>query len=158
MIFTPKETMPMIVITRRLAKRLKTIFRQALNITSRSENPIVQLAGGPHGLRIRCGNGQAAADFHLDGEQPDETIYVPFELLADVEGSRDVPVELREHDARVTASWRDGSVPQLIHCDSPTVCSEDWPPTPVHLAENPPRLLRALADAGATTDPDSEVQ
>ncbi len=145
----------MIVITRRLAKRLKTVFRQALNITSRNENPIVRLAGGPEGLRVRCGNGQAATEFHLEGEQPDETIYVPFELLADIEGGRDVPVEIREHQGRVTASWRDGSVPRLIQCESPEVKSEDWPPTPEHLAENPPRLLRALADAGATTDPDS---
>ena len=145
----------MIVITRRLAKRLKTVFRQALNITSRGENPIVQLAGGPEGLRIRCGNGQAAAEFHLGGEQPGETIHVPFELLADIEGGRDVPVEIRTHDGRVTASWRDGSVPQLLQYDHPTVRSENWPPTPEHFAENLPRLLRALADAGATTDPDS---
>ncbi len=85
----------MIVITRRLARRLKTVFRQALDITTRREWPIVQLAGGPQGLRIRCGNGQAAAEFHLDGEQPDETIFVPFELFADIEGGRDVPVEIQ---------------------------------------------------------------
>ncbi len=145
----------MIVITRRLAKRLKTVFRQALDITTRREWPIVQLAGGPQGLRIRCGNGQAAAEFHLEGEQTDETIFVPFELFGDIEGGRDVPVEIQLHDEKVTVSWRDGSVPQLLQYDQPTVRSEHWPPTPEQFTENPPRLLRALADAGATTDPDS---
>jgi len=94
----------LIVITRRLAKRLKTVFRQTLNLNRRGNLPTVQLAAGPDGLRVRCGNGSAAAEFHLEGEQPEQTLYIPLELLADIEGGRDVPVEISSRDGKVTAT------------------------------------------------------
>ena len=145
----------MILITQRLARRLKTVLRQALDMSTRSAGPTIQLSGGSHGLRIRCGNGQSAVEFLLDGEQPDETVYIPFELLAGVEGGREVPVEICSHEQNVTASWQDGSVPQLVQHACPRVLSQDWPPSPKQLAENPPQLLTALADARATTDSES---
>jgi len=106
-------------------------------------------------LPARCGLGPAAAEFRLDGEQPEETAYIPFELLGDVEGRREVPVEVHQRDGRVTAMWRDGSIPQMVQHNSPVVLAKDWPPSPEHFDENPNRLIRALADASATTDPDS---
>jgi hypothetical protein len=144
-----------ILITRRLAKRLKTVIRQVLNLSTRSAGPIIQLTGGTHGLRVRCGNGRAAVEFQLDGEQPEETLFIPFELLSDVEGSRETPVAVRSRDEKVTATWRDKNVPQLVQHDGPKVLSEHWPPTPERMIESPPHLLSALRDASKTTDPDS---
>jgi DNA polymerase III sliding clamp (beta) subunit (PCNA family) len=145
----------LIIITRRLAKRLKTVFRQALSISGRGTKPIVQLAAGSHGLRIRCGNGRAAVEFRLDGEQPEETLFIPFDLLSDVDGGRETPVEIRSQDGKVTATWRDGAVPRLIQHDGPKVLSENWPPTPEEMIENRSHLLSALHDASETTDSDS---
>ena len=143
------------IITRRLAGRLKSVFRQALHLPTRGMMPTVELVAGPRGLRVRCGLGTAAAEFRLDGEQPEETAYIPFELLGDVEGRREVPVEVRQHDGRVTATWHDGSIPQMVQHGSPVVMAKDWPPMPEEFVENPPRLIRALADASATTDRES---
>jgi len=61
-------------------------------------------------------------------------MFVPFELLGDVEGSREVPVDIRSHDDRVTATWQDGSVPQLAQYDSPVVVAKDWPARPDAMA------------------------
>ena len=143
------------IITRRLAGRLKTVFRQALSLPNRGTMPTIELVGGPSGLQIRCGLGTAAVEFWLDGEQPEERLYIPFELLSDLEGRREAPVEVHQRDGQVTATWRDGSVPQLVQHPTPVVVAKDWPPSPERLFENPPRLTRALADASATTDPDS---
>ncbi len=145
----------MIVITRRLAKRLKTVFRQALNLSGRSEKPVVQLTAGSGGLRIRCGNGRAFAEFHLDGDQPKQTVFVPFDLLSDVSGNRNIPVEIRLHEGKVSATWRDGAVPKAVQHDHPKILAEDWPSTPNRMIGNPPHLLSALRDAAETTDPDS---
>jgi len=143
------------IITRRLAGRLKSVFRQALSLPTRGTMPTIELLSGPSGLRIRCGLGGAAAEFWLDGEQPDEHVYIPFEMLADIEGRREASVDVHERDGQVTATWRDGSVPQLVQHSSPVVVAKDWPPSPKRLFENPPRLIRALADASATTDRES---
>jgi len=143
------------IITRRLAGRLKTVFRQALSLPNRGTMPTIELVGGPSGLQIRCGLGTAAVEFWLDGEQPEERLYIPFELLSDLEGRREAPVEVHQRDGQVTATWRDGSVPQLVQHPTPVVVAKDWPPSPERLFKNPPRLTRALADASATTDPDS---
>ena len=143
------------IITRRLAGRLKTVFRQALSLPNRGTMPTIELVAGPSGLQIRCGLGTAAVEFWLDGEQPEERLYIPFELLSDLEGRREAPVEVHQRDGQVTATWRDGSVPQLVQHPTPVVVAKDWPPSPERLFKNPPRLTRALADASATTDPDS---
>jgi hypothetical protein len=134
------------IITRRLAGRLKTVFRQALALSTRSVMPAIELVGGPSGLRIRCRSDQAAAEFWLDGGQREETVSMPFEMLSDIEGRREAPVEIQERDGRVTAAWREGSIPQLVQQDRPLVRCADWPPFPKRLLENPPRLSRALAE------------
>ena len=144
----------MIILTQRLAKRLRTVFRQVLNLTAKA-NPTIQLAAGPDGLYMRCGTGQAAVEFHLKGDQPEQTIFIPFDLLADVEGGRDLLVEIELHDGKVTASWQDHGVPQYAQFDAPTVGSENWPKTPQKLTENAPDLLTALRDAANTTDSQS---
>lgn len=145
----------MILITQRLAGCLRTAFRQALNLPTRGPMPPVHLCGSADGLRIRCRMPQAAAEFHLAGKQPTEELWVPFELLSDVEGRKDSPVEIRQDEGQVLVSWRDGSVPQMIQHPAPPAEVKDWPPSPKRFAENPPALLKALAEACQTTDPNS---
>jgi len=142
----------MIVITRRLAKRLKTTFRQALNLSRRNNATTIQLTASSDGLRIRYGNGQAAAEFRLDGEQPEQTVYMPFDMLSEIEGGRDIPIEIHSNGDKVTASWLNGNVPQFAERDAPSVLSQNWPPTPATFVKNPVDLLSALRDASQTTD------
>ena len=118
------------IIPRRLAGRLKTVFRQALSLPNRGTMPTIELVGGPSGLQIRCGLGTAAVEFWLDGEQPEERLYIPFELLSDLEGRREAPVEVHQRDGQVTATWRDGCVPQMVQVSGRAPLRKDWPAAP----------------------------
>ena len=143
----------MLTITRKLAEQLRKVFRQALSTNSRSPMPPVEFIGSRQGLRIRCHTQEAAVEFRLDGEQAAETILAPWELLTDTAGSgRERVVELRRENGHVLASWQNGSVPRAAQYDTPVETEYPWPDSPEHLTENPPELLRALADATATAD------
>ncbi len=125
-------------------------------MNSRSPMPPVEFIGGRQGLRIRCHTREAAAEFRLDGQQPEETILAPWNLLTDTGGSgRERVVELRRENGHVLASWQNGSVPRAVQSETPAKNETLWPDSPEQLVENPPELLRALAEASATTDTDS---
>jgi len=141
----------LITITRRLAGQLRTVFRQALNLSPRGFLPPLAIGANPAGLRIRCRTAEAAVEYSTTEEPPRENLVVPFELLADCEGRRDAPVHMEERDGRIVAQWQDGQVPQIVQYDAETA-NPDWPTMPERLAENPADLLRALHDAGQTSD------
>ena len=144
-------------ITRRLVGQLRTVFRQALNLSSRGPAPAISFAAGPDGMRARATSGDAAIEYHVPGDHPVEQIAVPFEMLSDCEARKDDPVQLEVRDQnRVTARWRDGGVPQMVQYDTAEpVDAAEFPRLPEQLAENPPEICAALRDAADTTDPDS---
>ncbi len=143
----------MLTITRKLAERLRKVFRQALAFNSRSPMPPVEFIGNQQGLCIRCHTREAAVEFRLDGEQSEETILAPWDLLTDTAGSgRERVVELRRENGHVLASWLNGSVPRAAQYDTPAENEVPWPDSPEQLTENPPTLLNALAEATATAD------
>jgi len=143
----------LLTITRKLAERLRKTFRQALASHSRSPMPPVEFVGGPQGLRIRCHTREAAAEFRLDGEQPEETILAPWDLLTDTGGGgRERVVELRRENGHVLASWQNGSMPRAVQYDTPAAPDYPWPDSPEQFSENPSELLTALAEATATSD------
>lgn len=142
----------MITITRRLASRLKPVFRRALQLT-RGAGPAMSFATGPDGIHVRAVSENAAVEYHVAGEFQPQQLSVPFEVLADVEACRDDPVKLeRAGDGRVTASWQDGDVPQMTQYDVECGPAKEFPAFPSETAANPPRLLAALRDAMACTD------
>jgi hypothetical protein len=112
---------------------------------------------GPEGLRVRASSDDIAVEYHGPGQGPAETVWLPMALLADCEGRGDEPVEIeRVGEGRVTAQCRDRGIPQLLQYDSnPPDDADKFPVIPDKLAENPSKLLKALADAAATTDPGS---
>ncbi|MBN2579367.1 MAG: hypothetical protein JXB10_10280 [Pirellulales bacterium] len=144
-------------MTRRLAGQLRTVFRRALG-NFRTPGPAVCFTGGLEGLSVRVSSAEVAAAYHLPpAVQPAETLWLPFEFLADCEGKTDEPVRLEAGGkGRVTAHWRDGSVPQAVRYErAEPKGKEDFPGVPAKLAENPPGLLAALHEASETTDPDA---
>ena len=151
-----ERRLPLLIITRRLAKRVRTVFRQALNLPTYNSLPPICLTGGLHGLTIRCLGKDAAAEFHLPGEQPAEQIWIPSQILSDVQGGRDAPVQIRFSPHGITASWSEGSVPQMVGQPSPDPWDDStFPEPPAEFADNPPGMLKAMQDACETADPDS---
>jgi hypothetical protein len=154
--FSAKETRKLVTITRRLVHHLRAVMRRTFG--TRGIGPAVCLLTGPDGLRARARSIDAAVEYHapeLAGTS--ETLWLPFDFLADCEGKKDDPVHIeRTGKGRATAQWRDGSVPQIVQytIDKPAH-AEEFPSPPANFVENPARLLSALVDAADTTDPDS---
>ena len=60
-----------------------------------------------------------AVEYRAPGDSTAETLWVPFQLLADCEGKKDEPVHIEATGkSHVTAQWRDGSVPQIVRYDA----------------------------------------
>jgi hypothetical protein len=147
----------LIALTRNLARKIRSIFRRALNVTPRGLTYPVTFQAGPDGLHVRAQSPEAAVEYHAPGVFPAEQISVPLEALADCEGRKDEPVELESAgNEQVILRWRDRTVPQLVQYEAakPTDTAE-FPRLPEQFAENPPGLVKALEDACETTDPDS---
>jgi hypothetical protein len=143
----------LLTITRKLAEQLRKVFRQALSTNSRCPMPPVEFAGNRFGLRVRCHTQEAAVEFRLDDDQPEETILAPWDLLTDTGGSgRERVVELRRENGHVLASWQNGSVPRAVQYATPVENEAPWPDSPERFVENPLELLKALAEAAATSD------
>jgi hypothetical protein len=143
-------------ITRRLAHQLRAIMRRTFG--TRGTGPAICFLSGPDGFRARARSIDAAVEYHapeLAGTS--ETLWIPFQVLADCEGKKDDPVHIeRTGKGRVTAQWRDGNVPQTIQYTAEKPAhADEFPQPPESFVENPPALLQALLDAADTTDPDS---
>ncbi len=144
----------MISLTRKQVRSLRGVIRRALG-TNGSRAPVpVSLTTGPQGLHIRAANQLAVVEYRKAGDLPADAITLRLSALADFEGRRDEPVTLeRGGDGQVTASWRDGNVPQLCQFESlDDTPSTDCPRVPDQLAEHGPQLLTALRDAIDTAD------
>ncbi len=142
----------MITITRRLASQLKPVFRRALQLT-RGSGPVLSFETGPEDIRVRASSENAAVEYHAAGEFQAEQLYVPFEVLADIEARKDNPVKLEQAgDGCVSASWQDGDVPQMTQYQVEAGPGKEFPAYPATTLANPPRLLGALRDAMASVD------
>lgn len=143
----------MIEITRNLARQLRVVFRQTLGLTGRGLSPPVVYQTGPDGLHVQIQDRRAAVEYHHLGDLPPQRIVVPFELFVACEGRQQDLVKLEsEGKNRIVASWRDGSIPQLLQYQAPRESKDVFPESPASMVENEPRLLGALRDATQCTD------
>ncbi|WP_337174677.1 hypothetical protein [Paludisphaera sp.] len=144
----------MIVLTRREARRLRAVLRRRpLGLTRNGPAPPLVLDPGPaSGLRVRLHLDHLAVECLLEGDgRADGSIMIPLEALADFEGRDDSPVHLESAvPGRGTARWDDRGVPQSREYAVPDVGPSAFPEMPADLAERPPGLLDALAEAAAT--------
>ncbi|MFZ5831281.1 MAG: hypothetical protein ACOY3P_14415 [Planctomycetota bacterium] len=104
----------MIRITRRLARSIRSVFRQALKLSVRGPSPPLMLQGSSSGLLVRCRTPEAVAPLTLAGTQPAEKVWLPFGILGEIEAQRDDPVEIEAADHRVVITWHDGDIPQVF--------------------------------------------
>ncbi len=141
----------MITITRRLALQLRSVLRRAFG--SRNTGTVVGFIADKAGLTVRSMYADAVVELRVPGERPADTLWLPLEFLADIEGKKDDPVELQASgNDQVTAHWQDGKVPQLVRYDAKEPTNK-FPALPATFATNRPNLLQALHEASETTDP-----
>src|SRR4051812_38969647 len=106
----------MITLNRRQARRLRVVFRRhALGISHKGQvAPLVFRADPDAGLRVRHHQAHLAVEQALEGpQQPEATLPLPLDALADVEGKDDTPVILEATGpGRTMVRWEDRGIPQ----------------------------------------------
>ncbi len=142
----------MITITRRLARRVRAVFRKALKIT-RGVGPPINFHAGEEGLRIRSQNDEVAVEYHETGQLPVESLRLPLEFLNDCTGGREEPAEMElVGEKQVEVKWSERGVPTILRYDVPDPPPE-FPQKPERMVEQDPRFILALREASATCDP-----
>ena len=153
--FTPQEKTALITFSRRLARRVRTVFRRALRPSPRGASPSVAIVATPRLLRFAARNEHIAISYEEGGRFSPAELAVPLSFFADCEGSPPDMVELvaTESDALI-ASWNEEGIEQTLAVEKCSLPAE-LPPLPPTMTTNPTRLLAALRDASDTTDSSS---
>jgi hypothetical protein len=151
-----QEHHTMISITRRDARRLRAVFRRhPLGIAPRAVIPPLLLSADPdEGLRIRFHHASLAVECVVHGRQtPGESVLLPLDALAEVEGRDDSPVIVESIDTdNVLARWEDKGIPRRRSYTVLTTGSpREFPELPPHFESCRAELLDALAEASSTT-------
>ncbi|MGO9110055.1 MAG: hypothetical protein ACLP9L_12555 [Thermoguttaceae bacterium] len=146
----------MITITRRLALQLRTVLRRAFG-NFRGKGPAIGFIANAEGLTAKSMFGDVAIECRIPGDHTAETIWLPFEFLADVEGKKDEPVDLEATgNGQVSVQWRTGNVPQIVNYDGKQPFEADkFPASPTAFTANRPGLLQALHEASEVADADA---
>ena len=107
-----------ITITRRLASQLRAVMRRAFG--TRGPGPAVCFTAAAGTLSVKAMFADIAVEYAEPGERhAPKPSGCRFQLLDDCEGKKDEPVHIEATGkGRVTAQWRDGSVPQIVHYDA----------------------------------------
>ena len=144
----------MITFSRRLARRVRAVFRRALRPSPREESPSVAIVATPRTLRFTARNSQIAVCYEEAGRFTPAELAVPLSFFDDCAGSRIDLVQLTPAESNtLIARWDDDGVEQLLVVEQrPLPAATDFPSLPEQLTKNPPRLVAALRDAAETTD------
>ena len=141
----------MITITRQTVRRLRAVFRRSLlGITHRGPIPPLVLHAERGRLRVQF-QYQSLAVEHVEpgGLRELDSIPVPLESLADIEGRDDSPVVLEAAEPDTTSiRWQGHGIPQVRECPvTPFGKIAPFPETPTTWTQAPADLLAALAEA-----------
>jgi hypothetical protein len=143
----------MITITRRHARSLRGILRRtALGLARKGPAPPLVFQTDGAQLRARYQYDGLAIEHTIPDRQAAETIPVPLDALAELEGRDDSPITLEAAGPdRTIARWSDRGVPQSRTYDVPVIGSVVAMPTPPETWSPAPKgLLGALAEAALT--------
>lgn len=144
----------MITFSRRLARRLRAVFRRALRPSPRGTSPSVTIVATTRTLKFIAQNDQIAVSYEETGRFAPAGLAVPLSLFDVCAGSRADLVQIVPGETGgYMACWNDAGIEQRLAVEErPLSGKSEFPALPKQLTENPLRLLRALRDASDTTD------
>jgi hypothetical protein len=147
----------LIQITRLQAKTLRSVIKRSL--PRQATQPVLSFRTSNEGLIVKCQGSNQAICFHDPEPQEPEQLWVPLNVLADVQGARLEPVFLNQRRAGVIgASWQDKGVFHDLEYDAPEPLPDSpaFPSAPAQWSDNPAVMLDALRNAYETTDTESK--
>jgi hypothetical protein len=150
----------MISFTRRDVRRLRAVFRRhALGIAPRAVIPPLMLTNDPDaGLRISFHHASLAVECLVAGRPTQsESVHLPLDALADVEGSDDSQVIVEPADSdNVMARWSDKGIPRRRTYAVPAgASSTEFPASPPRFESCSAGLVDALSTANSTAAEES---
>lgn len=146
----------MLTISRSILRRFRTLCRRGGIHKAGSAGCVVTFVGGPDGCRVRAASLDVAIEYHQPEPCDSGTILLPLAALESCEGRDDelVTFTVRPDDS-VELAWNDRGVPRRSEQSQPPCKSDSFPSLPTEMLANDTELWPALADAVATTDPNS---
>jgi hypothetical protein len=155
---TESEAIPMIELTRALARYYRTVLRRSLQEQEpRRSWPLLLCKADNSGLTLQSVQTDMALRFQQTGARPPDFIAFPTQALAEFEGRTDTSVVL-EHlaAAKGRARWDDGGVPRVLDLEAVTSDKiPEFPEVPAQYVPMPTGFLAALDEASRTTGRDS---
>jgi hypothetical protein len=148
-----------IKVTRHAARRLRVVFRRSvLGISHKGLIPPLVLHAENQRLRAQYRYHDLAVEYTEPGSlRQFDSIPVPLEALAEVEGRDDTAVELESVEPdRIVVRWQDRGIPQVREYPvTPFGKIAPFPETPAAWTSISTDVLAALAEASATCTADS---
>jgi hypothetical protein len=144
----------LIAITRLLARQLRAVFRRVGIRRGGSSAAWVVFLAEANLLRVRLAMPNVAVEHQVAGDFPAEQVILPYQFLADCEGSRSDPVVLEAQGKDKTlVRWSDRGVPQMAaYHDKPPANAAEFPALPTNFVPNDAGIWQALHDAAHTAD------
>ncbi len=144
----------MIELTRRQIHVLRTTIRQVLGLTkTRRSTCAITFHTTSEELLISARHGEIAVTCRVLGSYRSDSFTIPIDALVPCEGRQSDVVRIERSGDVVTFRWSDAGVPQAV--EHPLVESFAMPDLTKDFAPVGHHFLAAMADASATTDPDS---
>jgi hypothetical protein len=141
----------LITITRRTARRLRAVFRRhVLGIAHKGPIPPLVLHAEARQLRAQYRYAELAVEYvEPGGLRPLDSVPVPLEALAEVEGRDESPVEIESLEPdKTVVRWRDRGIPRSREYQvTPFGRIAMFPATPADWSALPAGLLDALTEA-----------
>jgi hypothetical protein len=146
----------LIAITQTLARHLRAVLRRTPGTATRLRPPVV-FRSGPDGLLIHSQQEDIAVAYRQSGSFASESVALPGQVLKDVEGNGNTPVQLElVGPGQCLVRWEENGVPRAQDYD--TVDLTSVPPVPAAPKEfvcPGPDFLTALDQALQTVRADA---
>jgi hypothetical protein len=142
-----------IEISRKQIFLARSIFRQALGLTSTRRAPNVTFQATVNELSICVATDNVAIEMKVEGDFASLSFAIPYESLTACEGRDDGTVRFELVDDVINLRWFDADIPQSAQYGM--LETHFLPTLPVDLVSIDRQFLRAMADACETTDSSS---
>src|SRR5262249_44025475 len=107
--------MPLITITRQLAKQVHDVVRRGLPKPVRLDSLAVTIETGAEGLRLRSWLPTATIEYWQSGKLAPEQLTAPLDAFKSCAGTRPESVTIEQaEDNQIVFRWNDQGIPQVM--------------------------------------------
>ncbi len=142
----------MIQLPRSFLRQVRNLLRKAFGRTL----PAVMIQSSFTGLAVRCQYDGIAVLYQSREGQGDDSLFLPGQALADIEGKNHDIVALEAKDNKIAAHWTDAGVPRRMQYQAGKADAfNEFPQTPTRFTQQAPDYCKRLDEAMQTASKDA---